>query len=262
MAKGAFLYKYLADGLTPTGTSSSPASGLPWSNLNDAQPRARARIEASSAILVFDLGSAKNADSWFIGSTSLPASATARFRASTADPTCVGSLLLDTGVVANVTDPKWNGNVLWCGAPVNARYWRVDLTGANPIDIGLSKLGLRFSPARNYAFGMQEGKLDLSTRDTNPDTGAEFSVRGPVKRTRLLNFPAFSKTEARAEVEEMDRIVGASGDLLFILDPDDTWIDRAQHSIWGSYRMPGASESNTRVAFNVFSRPYRMVERL
>jgi hypothetical protein len=263
MAKGAFLYRNLAAGLPPTADSSAPVSGLEWSNLGDPQPRRRTRVDNASVILIFDLATPQSVDGAALISTSLNATATTRLRASTADPLVTSSLLHDSGVQAGVTDSKWNGNIIQAiPSPVIARYWRWDVTGSAPIDIGLAPIGLLFRPGRNFSFGIQEGRIDLSTRDTNPDTGAAFGVAGPVLRCRLLNFGGLSKSEARAQVEEMDRIVGASADVLFIEDTADSWIGRAQNSIWGSYRSTGQAELATRNAFNVFSRPYRIVERL
>jgi hypothetical protein len=261
MAKSAFGFQNLVQGLTPTGTSSSAEATLPWSNLNDEQPRYRARVAATSAILVWDLGSAQSADFAALLSTTLPASATARLRASTADATVPSSLLHDSGVQSNVTHPDYNGQVVACFASVSARYWRWDLTGANPIDIGRATLGLLFRPGRNYQYGAQEGLIDLSIRDENPDTGSEHTLAGPKKRTKLITFNGFTKSEARDTLASMDRLIGASGDLLFVDDPDAAWLDRARDSIWGGYRQVGPDLA-TRAAAQVFSRSMRLTERL
>jgi hypothetical protein len=126
-----FLHANLAAGLTPTATSTTPVAGLGFDKLQDPQPRYRVRFAATSCILVWDLGSAQSVDCWALVSTNLPAAATAQVRASTLDPTCVANLLVDTGVQANVTSPSYNGNVVWCGAPASARYWRIDIAGAS-----------------------------------------------------------------------------------------------------------------------------------
>jgi hypothetical protein len=232
--------------------------------LKDPQPRHRARVAAGSAVLVIDLGSAQSVDCAALISTSIPAAASVQLRAKASDASWSSSLLYDSGVQAGPTDPKWNGNVITClTSPVSARYWRWDITGAaNPIDIGLAPIGLLFRPGRNFSFGVQEGRADYGARTINPDTGAAFGVSGPTLRCRVLNFAGLSKTEARGDVEAMDRLVGASGDVLFIEDPADGWINRAQNSIWGSYRTPGLAELSSRQAYNVFARPYRMIERL
>ncbi|HEY1503411.1 MAG TPA: hypothetical protein VGF92_03875 [Stellaceae bacterium] len=263
MAKAAFLYTNLAAGLAAAAGSSAPVSGLGWDRLNESQPRHRARVDNTSATLIFDLGSAQAVDCAALISTSLLLASTVRARASAVDPSCVSSLLHDSGVQAAVTDAKYNGNVIQClSAAVTTRYWRWDVTGAAPIDIGLAPLGLLFRPGRNFSFGVQEGMIDFGTRDTNPDTGASFGVAGPIVRCRLLNFAAMSKSEARAQIEDLDRVIGAARDCLFVEDPDAAWLVRAQASIWGSYRSPGQAELATRAAYNVFARPFRLVERI
>lgn len=264
-ARPGFLYRNLAAGLAPTGTSSSTHADFPWSNLNDPQPRNRARVAAVSAILVFDLGSSKSVDCWAFVSTSLPAAATIRVRASDADATVVSSLLLDTGVLSSVTDPEYNGNAVICFASTAARYWRADFASANnPIDIGLAPLGLLFRPAIGFDYGCQEGRIDLSIREVNEATGAEFAVSGPKKRTRLLTFGALGEADVRgltSSIADMDRFAGAAGDALFVEDSDDAAIDRSRDSVWGSFREVGASLA-TRDHPDYWSRSFKIVERL
>lgn len=264
-ARPGFLYKNLAAGLTPTGTSSSTVAGFGWDQLNDPQPRNRASVASTSAILVFDLGSAQSADCWAFISTSLPSGATIRIRASTLDPTCVANLLLDTGVLSSVTDPEYNGNAVICFASTSARYWRADFASAtNPIDIGRAPLGLLFRPSIGFSYGAQEGRVDLSVRDVNPDTGAEFAIAGPRKRTRLLTFSACGESEVRgltSSIDEMDRFAGAAGDVLFVEDSDDAALDRARDSVWGSFRESGPAAA-TRSHPDYWSWSCRLTERL
>jgi hypothetical protein len=267
VAKGSFLIANLAAGLTAAAGSSSTIAGLGWDRLNDPQPRHRARVNATSAILIWDLGSAKAVDCAALISNSLTSAATARLRASTADSTVVTSLLHDSGVQSNVTDAAWNGNVVQAiSASVTARYWRWDVTDAGaPIDIGLAPLGLLFRPARNFAYGAQEGRLDLGLRDTNQDTGAQFGVSGPKPRVKIFTMPAMTKTEARdiaVSADAMDRLVGVSGDVLFVPDADDTWINRARDAIWGGFRQPSTEIYGERKTVNAWSRAFRMTERL
>jgi len=266
VALPGFLYRNLAAGLTPTATSSTTATGLGWDRLNDPQPRKRARVAATSAILVFDLGSAQSVDTWFLGSTTLPAAATVRVRASTTDPTCVASLLLDTGVQSSVTDPEYVGNVVACFASTSARYWRIDIASAtNPIDIGISSLGLLFRPVISFDYGAQEGRLDLSARDRNPDTGAAYGLTLPKPKVRLLTFANLSQAEVRnltTSFDDMDRYVGASGDVLFVEDSDATWAERARDSVYGSYRETAGSVLASRMQLDRWSRTFRMEQRL
>lgn len=262
MAKAAFLYNNLAAGLTPTADSSGTISGLGWDKLNDPQPRHRARVNDTDAILVFDLGAAAAVDVLALLSTSLISTATARVRASTADPECLATLLYDSGVLSNVTTDEWNGNIVHClPAAATARYWRWDITGVAPIDIGLAPLGLLFRPGRNFSYGAREGRVDPSESVWNVDTGSRFGVRLPSRRVKEFQFNGLSKAEIRVSIDAMERLAGVAGDLLFIEDPDASAADLARDSIWGAMRVPGGADLSTRIASQIWARPFRIEER-
>lgn len=262
MAKGSYLYKDLSQAATFSG--STPVSGLDWSFLKDPQPRHRARVNSSSANLILDLGAAVSIDIAALIGTSLDSSSTARLRMSAADPTVLGSLLYDSTVLASVTDAAYIGAVIGClPAPVTARYIRWDLVqGGAPVDIGLAPCGLLWRPSRNFSFGGMEGRSDASRREVNPDTCAEFGLALAQRRVKRLTFAALTKSEVRTDLDAMDRLVGASGDVLFVEDSDASWADRARDSIWGSFRETGGSDLTTRQAVNVFSRSFVQTERI
>lgn len=262
MAKGAILYKDLSQAATFGG--SSTVSGLDWSFLKDPQPRHRARVNDVTANLIIDLGAAVSIDVAALVGTSLDSASTARLRASASDPTVTGSLVYDSGVLAGVTDTAWNGLVIGClSAPVTARYLRWDLAQAvAPIDIGKAPCGLLWRPSRNFTFGGQEGRIDYSQRETNSDTGAEFGLDLVKRRTKQLTFSALTKSEVRADLDAMDRLVGSAGDVLFVEDSDASWSDRSRDGIWGSFRTPGGGALSTRSFVNVFSRSFTLTERL
>lgn len=245
-------------------TGSATASGLDWAQLKDVQPRHRARVAATSAYLILDLGSSKSVDVAALISTSLDSAATARLRMSASDATVTGSLAYDSGVQASMTDTAWNGAVIGClSTPVTARYIRWDLTqSSSPIDIGLAPCGLLWRPGRNYAYGMQEGRTDPSSRDPNPDTGAEFGFAMPQKRVKLLTFPGLTRLETRQNVDALDRMVGVAGDALYVEDSDATWADRARDGIWGAVRQVGQDPLSTRTYSDVYSRAFSVTERL
>ena len=262
MAKGSFLYRDRTPAATITG--SATVTGLDWSQLKDPQPRHRARVNASSANLILDLGSVMAVDVAALISTSLDSAATARLRMSASDATVTSSLLYDSGVQGACTDSAWTGAVIGClTASVNVRYLRWDLTaGASPIDIGLAPCGLLWRPGRNFAYGAQEGRADPSQRDVNPDTGAEFGFALPQKRTRILTYSWLTKAEIRGDLDAMDRLAGVAGDVLFVENPDDSWANNAQNSIWGGMRPVGGAALASRTATDVFSRSFTLTERL
>ena len=262
MAKGAFLYRDLSQAATITGTA--PVAGLGFTQLKDPQPRHRARINATAANIILDLGAVVSVDVAALISTSLEAASTARLRASAVDATVTGSLLYDSTALAGVTDAAWNGVVVAClPAPIAVRYLRWDLTQAlAPIDIGLAPCGLLWRPSRNFSFGGQEGRLDASQREVNQDTGVEFGLPLAQRRTKLLTFSALNKSEVRADLDAMDRLNGSSGDVLFVEDSDASWADRARDGIWGGFRKPGGDALTTRQHVNVFARSFQLTERI
>jgi hypothetical protein len=262
MAKAAILYSDMTQAATIGGAAT--VTGLGFDFLKDPQPRHRARVNDTTAYLILDLGSARSFDVAALIGTSLDAAATARLRASASDATVTGSLAYDSGVQSGCTSTAWNGAVIGClPAAVSARYLRWDLTlAAGPVDIGLAPCGLLFRPARNFGFGGQEGRIDASVRDSNPDTGAEFGLVLPQRRIKQITFPAFTKAEVRGDLDAMDRLVGSAGDVLFVEDPDASWADRARDSIWGSFRQPGAGALATRSYVSVFGRSITLTERI
>lgn len=166
------------------------------------------------------------------------------------------------GIQNGPTDPSYNGNVIATFAQQTLRYWRWDAWNTtNPIDIGLAPMGLLIRPGRNFNYGAQEGVIDLGQRDRNPDTGAEFGLSGPKPRAKLLTFSGLTKAEIRDTFGGVDRSVGGSGDLLFVEDPDASYLDRARDSIWGAYRQLGADFASRQGA-QVWSRAFRLTERL
>lgn len=266
MALPGFLYRNLAAGLTPASGSSTAASGFPWSNLDNPQPRKRARSTGNSTTLIWDLGSAMSVDFAYLGSTSAEAGAScsARLRASTADPTVVASLLYDSGINASVTDPEYHGNIgHGLTTPMSARYWRWDISTLSVLEVGVAMLGLLLRPENGVEYGFQEGRIDHSIRDLNEDTGGEFAVFGPKQRALQFVLGA-TESEVRGlttSFSDMDRLIGASGDVLFVEDSADTWIDIARDSLYGSFREVGASLA-TRQANTFWTRVFQMRERL
>lgn len=262
MAKCAFLSSNRAAGLTPAAGSSTPVTGLGWDKLNDPQPRHRSRVASTSVILIWDLGAGVSIDCAALISTNIEFADTVRVRASLTDATVTGSLLHDSGANSGVAG--LNGNVIEVmPAPITARYVRWDITASNPIDIGLAPVSLLSRPGRNFAFGAQHGFIDLAVRDKNPDTGADFTIGGPLIRTYVFTIEGLASNEVLgALIGTLDITVTARGDVLFIPDPDASRLDLGNQAIWGSYRSVGGSDLNVRTAAQRWTRSFRIIERL
>lgn len=260
-SKGAFCYVNYAKTATITGSSTTPVAGLEWARVQDAQPSVRARVAATSAALVFDLGAAQSIEVAALISTSIPAAGTCRVRGHTAD-SWAGATDYDSGVLSTVTDPAYNGNIVHVlSSAVSKRYWRFDIASAsNPIDVGMAILGPLFQPSRNFSFGFQRGRKDLGERRRNEDTGSHFTIDGPKPRVRQFTYQGLTDTEARSYLDAMERVAGAANDVLFIENPNASAIVRSAESIYGPFREPGAAVAQ-RNAYNVYARSFVMEER-
>ena len=138
---GAFLYDNVAKGAMLTSAQANVPS-MPLANLQDAQPRRRARLNAASVVLDVDLLAALPVDCVAMLSTTLSANATIRVRL--ANMSRFASVLADTGTINAEAQDEAQGNVvLVLPAPVTARYLRIDLPdGATAfMDIGLLLAG-------------------------------------------------------------------------------------------------------------------------
>ena len=142
---------------------------MPITNLQDPQPRRRARLVGSNATVIADLGAEVPVDCVALISSTLGAGALVRARLSNVANFSV--TLADTWLLSAEAQDESQGNVvLVFSAPVTAQYLRVDLTdGAVPyLDIGLLVAGQLWRLQRGTAYGIREGRVMLDRRDRNP----------------------------------------------------------------------------------------------
>lgn len=250
---------------TAVVTSSGTLGDGGVDRLADPQPRHRMRLNGNAVQFTMDLGAVVSLDVFALISTTLTSAGDARVRASATDATVTGSLVHDSGVLANVTDAKWLGQVVQVlSAPVSARYvrWDLNMPSGASIDVGLAPLGLLWRPTRNYAYGAQKGRQDYGIRDGNARTGAMFAVRGNQARVQAFNLAALSPAEVDADVTEMDVAAGVAGDVLWVPEATDQILSRARDCIWGSFRQVGAPSLATHESFQLLTRSYQMTERI
>jgi hypothetical protein len=260
---GAFLYDNVAKGAVLNSAQATVPS-MPLANLQDAQPRQRARLNAANATIDVDLLAALLVDCVALLSTTLSANATTRVRL--ANMSSFATVQADTGTINAEAQDEAQGNVvLVLPAPVMARYLRIDLTdGAAPyLDIGLLVAGQLWRLQRGTAYGIREGRVMLDRRDRNPFTGAEFPVPAIINpRFAAFTLPALSIAEARNQHRDLLRRLGAAGDALWITELGDSLAERNRRAIWGAVNAPGEEASTSRDSFPLASRAVRMVERV
>jgi len=235
---------------------------MPITNLQDPQPRRRARLMGSSASITADLGAEVPVDCIALISTTLGAGAMVQARL--ANVANFSMTLADTGLLNAEAQDESQGNVvLVFPAPITTRYLRVDLTdGAAPyMDIGLLVAGQLWRLLRGTAYGIREGRVMLDRRDRNPCTGAEFPVPAIVNpRMAVFTLPALSTAEARNQHRDMLRRLGAARDTLWIAELSDSMAERNRRSIWGAMNAPGEDAATSRDSLPLASRGFGLVE--
>jgi hypothetical protein len=260
---GAFIYDNVAKRAVLTSAQANVLS-MPLANLQDAQPRRRARLNAASATIDVDLLAALPVDCMALLSTTLSANATIRVRL--ANVSSFATVLADTSIInAGAQDESQGNVVLVLPAPITARYLRIDLTdgAAAFMDVGLLVAGQLWRLQRGTAYGIREGRVMLDRRDRNPYTGAEFPVPAIVNpRFAAFTLPALSVAEARNQHRDLLRRLGASGDALWIAELGDSLAERNRRAIWGAVNAPGEEASASRDSFPFTERAVRMVERI
>ena len=237
---------------------------MPITNLQDPQPRRRARLMGSSATVTADLGSEVPVDCVALISTTLGAGAMVQARLS--NVANFGVTLADTGPLnAEAQDESQGSVVLVLPALVTARYLRVDLTdGVAPyIDIGLLVAGQLWRLLRGTAYCIRERRVMLDRRDRNPYTGAEFPVPAIVNpHVAAFTLPALSTPEARNQLRDMLCRLDAARDTLWMAELTDSMAERNRRAIWGAMNAPGEDAAISRDSLPLASRGFRVVERV
>lgn len=113
---------------------------------------------------------------------------------------------------------------------VSARFWRVRIidTGNTDgyVEIGRVFMGAAWSPAFNMIYGASFGYEDPTSVDTAMGGAEYFDERAPFRVFRFRLALLETATEGYAQVLEMQRSAGVSGEVLVIPDPADR--DNAQ----------------------------------
>jgi hypothetical protein len=226
-------------------------STLPLNNLKNPRLSRQARtVDATNAStkFVIDLGQARNVEVVALIAHNLSANAQVRIKAnSTNSFTTPG---FDSGWVEMWPEGflsggklEWEDDNFWLGslseeaaagyktpfsyfltASISYQYWQVEIDdAANPdgyFSLGRCFIGPVFVPTHNMSYGTGLSVNDATAFETSL-SGEEFYDTRQRYRTYAFSLDFLSEEEAYADILDMQRLMGTSGEIFVNGDPDD-----------------------------------------
>lgn len=226
-------------------TAGSAAAELPVTNLQATPPDLVWRaLDLDNAHVVADLGTAKAIDLVWLGYTNASASAAARVRGAVSEAALTSNPGYDSGMLPlwptlDALDLAWTdpdddparrawGRMPLLHLPPAAqawRWWRIDVAdAANPdgyFQAGRLYLARAWQPAQNIDYGWSHVHVDESPAERAAGGGLSIAARRQW-RQRTFELKAKSEADIWDNAVALERRFGASGDLLFLHDPEAT----------------------------------------
>lgn len=240
----------------PNRADEATLSGGDWQTplpLTNLQNRLQARVARSTDAdpahtrFVVDLGRQRTINVLALCAHNFSLEATVRVTASDTDDFSV--LVMDTGDVAvwpalfSSENLEWEDNNWWSGQideatrttypsnylyrPVQmaARYWQVDIidaaNAAGYVQFGRLFMAPAWSPVINYDYGASLG-FESDTTVEKALGGQEYFDRRTGRRVFRCQLSWLSEQEAWERAWEMQRSLGYDGEVLVLIDPDNT----------------------------------------
>lgn len=217
-------------------STDSELDALPASNVQEPHVSRQWHTVAGvrAAYLLFDMGASVACQLLGLMGTNLTAAATVRLRASNADATATGTLLLDTGTLA-ATAKEGYGQSYHDFTNTTARYWRLDIADSSVdenLQVGRVFLGPRWAPSSNQEFGWSVQVRDPSMIDRSYG-GQKFANAKPQQRVLQFSLSFMNEAEMYGNAFALARAAGVVGDVLAVHDTlGGAYI--AEQSVWGS----------------------------
>jgi hypothetical protein len=250
-------YINLADLGSVSGANSLPL--VPASRLQNIHVARKTRASTNSEAYTFDLGANYSLDTVALIGANSTITGFSRVRVSASDPTALTGTLYDSASIQGLIDPSY-GSLVSLFTPVNGRYVRIDYSDAalSYMEAGRAFIGLRHQFEYNFTVGWSRSREDRSESLESEGGQTHTNVRNS-RRVLDVNFEQLSDDEILM-MEEIDRIHGTHGDVLFITDPTSLNLSRA--SIWG--RLETLSPNIQSIVSDpvVYNRSLHIVERL
>lgn len=257
---------------TPAAGHTAPFNEFSWLALNDPTPANRLR---TSAVFVsgtglyryrfkVDLGAVVEIDTIALINTTLTAGNGVTAWCYVDDPD-VGSPPVAMALQATTLIDRSRSNnqvVMSATSKVAIRYVNlfIDLSDAY-LELGTLVIGSSWQPTYNFDMEYQLGRLDMGSREYNQTTGTAFNFTGARPRIWTITLGALSVDEVESYVDDIDRLLGATGDILFIPEHTDTFNKMSLRSVYGACRLSGEGLAGQFFP-NLYRRPMRIQESL
>lgn len=210
---------------------------LPLSNLQDDDIQALWRSTGSGGdALIVDLGSEVEIGVAALININMRSADVAHVRISNTDPTGQAGEIYNSGASITGVDPVWRKLVHFIEPSVIGRYMRIGITMSQlPVEAGRLVVGPTWSPSRDMSFGRERLWRDFSTRSRSVG-GMEFVDVKPRQRGWRAAIRGLTETEARQQVDELNRRRGIGRDVLLCVDKDSDNLGR--DTVWGLLEEP------------------------
>jgi hypothetical protein len=224
-----------------TITASSAASGLPASNLQQADVARKWRgTGGASETITATWPSDQTADTFAlagVGDKAQAVTAANRFLATgtvrlqlTTNGGTTGDVY-NGSATAGVVDPKYGYAIQLPGSyTFRSAKWTLAQAAATYIEAGAGIVGVRQTFGYNAALGMGRTFVDPSTKKKTDGGVTKIRLR-PQYRTLSFDMQYVTEAEANSIIEEIDFANGARRNILVLTNPESTNLGR--DSIWG-----------------------------
>lgn len=224
----------------PTISGGSWSASLPAVNVQDRQLQKVARstdATAANTKLIFDLKTAQSVGllAVFIPNITKTTTPTVQWKGGTSsgasdvyNPGAVS--YWPSGITADdVISPDGTRMNVWHvlvpNAAQSARYWELDIVDTGNADgyVDVARVCIcgAFTPSTNIANGDRPG-IETATQRLETDGGAALYNPKRRRRTHSFSLNELTQAEAFASVRKMQRLLGTSGQLVWVPDPADT----------------------------------------
>ncbi len=207
-----------------------------------------------------DLGQAAMIDTFALINTNITEGSKVTLWCYLDDPAAGGTTVAQMAFTVGDRTRTRNQVVMDLTNKVEMRYMRFFIDNVDTyISIGNVVIGSSWVPTYNFDVQYNTGRLDSGQREVNPTTGAAFNFPGARPRLLTLSLGTLSQTEVETYVDDLDRLAGATGDILFIPDGDDSFQQMSLRAIYGACRLSGEGLA-AHFFPNIYRRPFRIQE--